>query len=248
MSARPAPSLALYTALQAAFDHFNATLFEGSLAPVMFTLQKQPGMMGYFAPERWLASDDGTRHPEIAINPMYLARSRLVGVFQTLVHEMVHLWQAQYGCPSRSNYHNREWAQKMIAVGLQPSDTGRPGGKITGQRMSDYPLPGGAFLRSCESLMKEKRFALPMVYRLVYRAAPDEGASTALPLGLDSDVEEQLNLALFTVLPEGAFATSEPSVAKRKVRYACPGCKTLVWGKPGIDIACNPCGLNYTSG
>jgi hypothetical protein len=36
--------------------------------------------------------------------------------------------------PKRRNYHNKEWAAKMIALGLMPSSTGMVGGKITGAR------------------------------------------------------------------------------------------------------------------
>lgn len=37
----------------------------------------------------------------------------------------------------------------MKCVILMPSDTGRPGGKRTGQKMSDYPIENGAFYLQC---------------------------------------------------------------------------------------------------
>lgn len=40
---------------------------------------------------------------------------------QTIVHEMVHLWQYEFGKPSHRTYHNKE-ADKM-AIGLMPSNT-----------------------------------------------------------------------------------------------------------------------------
>jgi putative zinc metalloproteinase len=45
-----------------------------------------------------------------------------------------------------------------------PSDTGAPGGKTTGQHMSDYPLPGGRFYRACVAL--ETNHDLPLADRL----------------------------------------------------------------------------------
>jgi hypothetical protein len=63
----------------------------------------------------------------------------------TLVHEMVHLWQQEFGRPSRRNYHNREWGDKLESVGLMPSDTGEPGGKRTGQRVTHFVIPEGPF-------------------------------------------------------------------------------------------------------
>jgi hypothetical protein len=51
------------------------------------------------------------------------------GVLSTLVHEQAHLWQHHFGKPGRGRYHNREWAAKMVEIGLIPSATGEPGGK-----------------------------------------------------------------------------------------------------------------------
>ena len=50
---------------------------------------------------------------------------------------MVHLWQHHRGTPGRGRYHNQEWAEKMIEIGLMPTDTGKPGGRITGDHMAD---------------------------------------------------------------------------------------------------------------
>lgn len=72
-----------------------------------------------------------------------------------MVHEMVHLWQFQYGNPSQKAYHNKEWADKMESIGLMPSNTGRVGGKRTGQKMDDYPIKGGLFLKVAEKIMMD---------------------------------------------------------------------------------------------
>ena len=37
--------------------------------------------------------------------------------------------------------YNKEFAEKMMSVGLMPSTTGKPGGKTVGQKMSDYFKP-----------------------------------------------------------------------------------------------------------
>ena len=41
----------------------------------------------------------------------------------------------------------------MQQVGLMPSDTGRPGGKKTGQGIRDYAIEGGVFLKAVDELM-----------------------------------------------------------------------------------------------
>ena len=58
---------------------------------------------------------------------------------------MVHLWQHHFGRPSRSSYHNRQWANKMQALGLMPTATGAPGSKSIGQKLEAYIIPGGEF-------------------------------------------------------------------------------------------------------
>ena len=66
----------------------------------------------------------------------------------TFAHEMVHHWQEHFGTPPRNGYHDREWAAKMISIGLMPSSTGKPGGKKTGYHVSDYVIEGGPFALS----------------------------------------------------------------------------------------------------
>ena len=60
--------------------------------------------------------------------------------------------QERFGAPSRSGYHNREWGARMETLGLIPSDTGRPGGKRTGQIMGHYVSDGGPFEQAAKSL------------------------------------------------------------------------------------------------
>ena len=73
-------------------------------------------------------------------------------ILSTLVHEMVHVWQETYGNPSRRGYHNQEWAAKMREIGLQPTTTGEPGGRETGQAVTHFIIPGGTFALSFAKL------------------------------------------------------------------------------------------------
>jgi hypothetical protein len=130
-------------AFVALYDHFNAELFGGELAPCLLNFSRKSGALGFFAPERW--SEDGAPVHEISINPMYLSERTAQQTASTLVHEMAHAWQQEHGTPGRRGYHNREWAEKMEAVGLTPSSTGAPGGSRTGQRMTHFVTPGGVF-------------------------------------------------------------------------------------------------------
>jgi predicted SprT family Zn-dependent metalloprotease len=125
-----------YQGFQKAFDFFNRELFSGRLPQVLVTLQRHANTRGYFSPERFKGRVEKQTVHELALNPdTFTGRSDEM-ILSTLVHEMCHVWQETYGEPSRRGYHNRQWARKMQAVGLQPSSTGKPGGMETGQAVS----------------------------------------------------------------------------------------------------------------
>jgi hypothetical protein len=141
-----------YGGLQAAYDHFNHGLFDGTLVDVFITYQRHAHSYGYFAPDRFSGRIEvGGRH-ELALNPDHFVGRSDEDICATLVHEMVHVWQQQHGKPGSRGYHNKQWAAKMKAVGLQPSNTGGVGGKETGQQMHHYIIADGPFARSYEQL------------------------------------------------------------------------------------------------
>ena len=147
---RTAPTPEQFSAYQSMYDHFNRTLFDGELPQVILNFSRRAGSLGFFGADRW---DNGrTRTHEISLNPAHLKERPSIDVASTLVHEMVHLWQHERGTPSRAGYHNAQWAEKMEAVGLVPSDTGRPGGRKVGQQMDHYVGDGGGFQRAFERL------------------------------------------------------------------------------------------------
>jgi SprT-like family len=141
-----------YSGLQEAFDHFSGVLFEGALPDVFITYQRKAHSFGYFSPDRFSGRVGDFGKHELALNPDGFINQTDEQVCQTLVHEMVHVWQHAHGKPSKRGYHNKEWAAKMKVVGLQPSSTGMVGGKETGQRMLDYIIPEGPFTQAFAKL------------------------------------------------------------------------------------------------
>lgn len=262
------PTHELYQPLTNAYEHFNQYLFDSELPPVIFTLQRKKHVAGFFAAQRW-GNKKGKFCSEIAINPAYFAESRLIEVMQTLVHEMVHVWQHHFGTPSERHYHNTEWAQKMISVGLMPSVTGEPGGAITGQHMSDYIIKEGAFLRVAMSLIEESRFELPWFDRLAMpklrepviadfnaqtRTADNEnleqvvnmssGATTeTLEHYFTHEVDHQVE-GMSDSLPNN-FYLSEVARKPTRFKYTCPGCDTKVYGKQGLNLICGECKTRF---
>jgi hypothetical protein len=155
------PTHAQFTAYQQIFDYFNAALFDNQLPGVLLNFSRKANTHGFFAPERWENGLKVKTH-EISLNPQTLAREPKL-VLSTLVHEMVHLWQQDFGTPSRRAYHNKQWAQKMESVGLIPSHTGEPGGNKTGQNMTHYIEAGGRFDKAFEAM--PEAYLLPFTSR-----------------------------------------------------------------------------------
>jgi predicted SprT family Zn-dependent metalloprotease len=148
------PTKQTYSEFQKAYDVFNRRLFKGKLPACLITLQRERAAYGYFSGDRF-ESRNGETTDEIALNPVKFKTQPIEEVLSTLVHEMVHLWQHHFGKPGRGRYHNREWAEKMEEVGLCPSHTGKPGGKKTGDHMSDYIVKGGRFDKVTAELLRQ---------------------------------------------------------------------------------------------
>lgn len=209
-----------FKALNNAYDYFNKALFNGTLPGCILNFSRKKGTHGFLAPYRWkqVGGQDFDTH-EISLTPSTLYREPLE-VFSTLVHEMVHLWQFEFGKPSRGGYHNKEWAAKMEEVGLIPSDTGRPGGKRTGQRMTHYIQVGGPY---------EQAFGqMPSEYTLPFTSWDGEQLKGVLGGG------------------SGKNGSPNPTVAKKKAKtkYSC-SCGNNVWGKPELKIWCETCGSTF---
>lgn len=220
------PTVEAYTEMQVAYDHFNSTLFDGALPSCLITWQREGRFYGYFAPERFLRHD-GTVRDEIAMNPAWFAVTGLEEMMQTLVHEMVHLWQHHHGKPGRRGYHNREWAGKMEAIGLMPSSTGRPGGARTGEQMADYPIAGGPFGQALAALLTQS-FRLSWVERGASLVKIQQAAATH-EVEADEIVDELAEV--------GVAIAPQPNRSNRE-KYRCPTCGAQVWGKPGLSLIC----------
>lgn len=242
MAALLTPTAEAYSEFQIAFDHYNSELFKKELGerlkPCLITVQRQANTYGYFNYRRWeRRQETGVTTDEIALNPEYFGTVPLVEILQTLVHEMCHAWQYHHGTPSRRLYHNQEWAAKMEAIGLMPSDTGRPGGRKTGDKMADYLIPGGPFHRATKALF-EAGFQISWLDRKkVFPKAPLHSATLVDELAGDSALDLPVEH-----LQAPSEAAPDPSPAKplavSKVKYGCQVCATKVWGKPGLKVAC----------
>jgi SprT-like family len=162
------PTTQTYAHLTHAFGFLNRELFDSQLPPALITFHQKKGMMGHFRRSRYKSFDGVRTADEIALNPLHFALGD-VETLSTLAHEMVHLWQYDFGKITTPGDHNKEWAAKMMSIGLTPSDTAAAGGKQTGRRMSHFIEPGGKFARAANELI-EKGF----VVAFVEQASPEQ--------------------------------------------------------------------------
>jgi predicted SprT family Zn-dependent metalloprotease len=211
--------------LQDVYTYYNNTLFLGTLPNCFLNFSRLSKSMGFFVAVKWKDRLDGKYH-EISINPDYIDEINVKELHQTIVHEMCHLWQEDFGAKSRNGYHNKEWAKKMIEVGLMPSSTGQAGGKTTGQNMNDYPIEGGLF---------ELHFGLieTLGYRLELPLVPVNFKSASFIVNSEGEADET-----------GEEEKETSSSKKGKHKYSCD-CGCNVWGKEGLDLQCNVCNSNF---
>ena len=221
----PTPTEQQFNALNGAYQFFNKNLFKGELPGCILNFSRLRGTHGFLAPERWkrVGEEEFGTH-EISLTPTTLYRSP-IEIFSTLVHEMCHLWQWEFGNPSRNGYHNKEWAAKMKSVGLIPSNTGKPDGKETGQKMTHYIEENGRYHKAFKRLAKK--------YILPFTSLDGEMMKMLIEGGTNgSDGEESERKKRLRKLRP---------ISRNKTKYSCPDCKVNVWGKPGLKIICGEC-------
>lgn len=209
-----------YNIYEQAYKFFNAHLFDGQLPACLITLQRKAHAYGYYSPKRFVARTNGKdRTDEIALNPDTFADCTDKDILGTLVHEMAHLWQAHFGKPGRGRYHNREWARKMVSMGLLPISLDYPG-KMTGQAVTHEIVLGGPFDVIADALLTSG-------FCLNWQAI-SYGATVGPPTtGLNDNRES---------------GTPEPLPSK--VKYTCASCGLNAWAKPKVCLFCGHC-LKY---
>lgn len=238
------PTVAFYTCLQQAFEHFNSALFAGELPPCLITLRSSSREFGYHHKERFI-NRQGQMLDELGLHPGFFTLRPVQEVLSTLVHEMVHHWQEHLGHPSKSNPHNREWARKMRELGLEPSSTGLPQGKDTGHSVSHYIHPDGLFLKACEDLLAQG-FALPWFDRHAprtrYNSQERQQVLSAAGLAVALAVPP-----VQEIVPPGpdqpAVLPPAPVREHDRVRYVCPSCAIKAWARADTHIQCGDCYL-----
>jgi hypothetical protein len=118
--------------LQARWHEHNATHFGGALAEIPIHLSgrltRRLGQLNY-------CRQTG-RALEIVLSRRFTRRHPWADVDETLLHEMVHQWQAQTGRPVD---HGREFRRKAREVGITPRAVAELGGDRPSERAAAMP-------------------------------------------------------------------------------------------------------------
>lgn len=231
-----------YSNLDRAFEFFNKTLFEGRLPDLLFTYQYRGKYYGRYREKFFAIRGVRTVHriAEIALNPKVFVQCDDMEIFQTIAHEMVHHWQYTFGKPSRTGYHNKEFAWKMKSIGLMPSSTGKPGGAMLGQTMADYVIEGGRFEEAAIKLIKSGyvvKFEVPTTAMDIRIQKPQaqQSAQQGVPTAfVEYDDPDALPMVENAPMPH----------PNAKTTYMCP-CKQTLWGKPALEVICKKCGGEF---
>lgn len=181
----------VYYPLQTAFDHFNKELFDGALPQTVITVERTSNTYGYFSPDRW-TNDEGEKIHEIALNSSYFGSSKVIKILSVLVHNQIHLWQHTLGeHKSSRTYHNAEFRDKSLAVGLQPTSDGTTGGKQTGQKITDLPIDNGLFIEKSLKLI-DSGFKFELIDLIVSTPSKQEEFNKPIKYNVSENNEEDL--------------------------------------------------------
>ncbi len=215
----------LNAAVQHLFDELNRRLFIphlknkqgnllGEVPECILTVQSTGRCKGFMARAQW-SNHRGRYLDQITLVFEKHAHGDTRDVGQTMAHEMVHAVQLHKGKPGKGNYHNRQFSDWMKSIGLQTSQTGKPGGAEIGTGMSDYIISGGPFDRVMNDLTAEG-FQIPWE---AVRALPS--------FGIEDD--------------PGETKPKDPS----KVKFTCSVCRANAWAKQTARLVCGvpACGL-----
>lgn len=247
------PTLDFYSYLQSAFDFFNNSLYDNMLSPVMFTITRSKSTCGYFRAKGWI-TENGDRIHEIAVNPQYFITASPLEIYQTIVHEMAHQFQEDYGTPSRRNYHNTEWANKMRSIGLEPISEN---GKGTGQKVGDKPISGGLFELACRDFfiagyklavvdsqysneVTLQRLNSVLSERITVDSTLNTQTDDQTDCGIDAADLTKPIYEFYNI--DNTDNLDHPTTNySKKTKYQCPNCGFNLWGTFGLPVGCLDC-------
>jgi hypothetical protein len=136
-------TIEFYSNLQKAYDYFNKELFQDELPQCVIVCNRKKNVLGYHCPNVF-KDNDQNNISEIALNPDHFNRDSKE-ILSTLAHEMAHLLMFVKGNGTKKGFHNKQWGEAMLQIGLQPLDTETGEEKLTGFKMTHRIIEGDLF-------------------------------------------------------------------------------------------------------
>lgn len=221
MEKKISPTSIQSEAMSKVFAYLNEKLFEDKLPAPMIVFTRNPKIMGgYYAHKKWFSAEDGSGVDEIAINANTMVEGDEIQLLQVLVHELVHQWQQHFGEPGRGGYHNREWADKCLEIGLKPMAVDQPDCE-TGDKIDTVLIKGGKAMIVLANMPED--ISIPFYAEVLGNPDPDTPQQKAKDEDKDTPVPQ----------PKSG----------QKIKYTCPGCGFNLWGKSGGRFMCMDCNM-----
>jgi hypothetical protein len=199
------PTREHYGEVVALLEWLNRSFYKAELALPMVTFRTALKTFGVYVPRKW-DHRSGAMRPEFRLNPVLFKEAAFETKCLELLRLMEHLRQAK---ASRTNYHDRDYADGMKEHGLQTHRDDAPH-KKTGERITLSVIPGGKF----EKLVAKKgeSFAFSWAVRGEKKPEPDG--------------------------KEKGEKADAKSGRKFKYECPVEGCPTAFWGKDGQQGGC----------
>jgi hypothetical protein len=106
-----------------------------------------------------------------------------------------------------------------------PSSTGKEGGNVTGEHMSDYVIESGPFAGAYKKLIKSG-FVLDWV-----ESRPPQ----------KRNLTELIGGSLLNQNGSHESGPTKPADRSNRLKYSCPKCSLNAWAKPGANLVCGDC-------
>lgn len=219
------PSIECTAEILFAADKINSACFNSRLPEFVVSYIQGKNVPSHFQPNRFQRTGGGLFHG-LAFNSKLLGIRSQKDSLTTIGYELTRLARYDFGPLNRrkgkgsNGYHDKPWAMLAQSIGLQPTDTGLPGGNITGPKMSYFLIDGGKLETAIEELL-DTDFRINWHDRLVFKN-----------MGATENIEDEV-----------------PAPKKDRVKFTCPNevCGLNAWMRPKGKLKCGFCDLSMHS-
>ena len=229
-------SVELYKKIQYVIDEIDTRFFGGNgkekIPEIVFAINNRCNtcVTAFVQADSLYDKVNDRKLQYMAINPFYLNRD-VDDILSTICHELCHVYENAYVHIPRGGYHDKQWAELMLACGLEPIYNNKSKTSV-----HHKIIEGGAFEKFIEDFKKEhddNYFNIVEYSRIVE-------TTTKKALGIEDGDENEDG----EPKPDNADKPVK-KYNRNKIKYVCPKCDAKVWGKAGLHITCTDCDCEF---